>query len=101
MSGPGVCAAASSVCPSSRAARVPLMARSAVKDRQVAAVPGRDRAAMRALPRMTEERANAVGYFGIDDVFHAARRQLDLGIRQVHGGAEQHLGEPAAAHEVA
>src|SRR5436309_7818269 len=54
-------------------------------DRELAAVPGGDRPAVRALARVAQERADAVRDLGVDDVLHAACRHLDLGVREMHG----------------
>src|SRR5215510_4157921 len=45
-------------------------------DRQLAAVAGRDRAAVRAASRVAEERADAVRDLGVDDVLHPAGGDL-------------------------
>src|SRR5262245_51386198 len=55
-------------------------------DRQLAAVAAGDAAAVRAALGMPEERADAVGDLGVDDVLHPTGGQLDLGRGQVHGG---------------
>src|SRR5262245_12727537 len=69
--------------------------------RQLAAISRRNRLPVGAFARVPEERADAGGHLGIDDVLHAARDILDLGLREVHRGGEQHLGEAAASHQVA
>jgi hypothetical protein len=46
--------------------------------------PGGDRGYVRQRAEMADERADAVGDLGIDDVLHAARRVFDFGIRKMH-----------------